>query len=173
MRHPVPVVRQMLHDQHVAAVVALNESVVKVTSPMDASRFNYLYELSTVKLVAEMDGDIVAFVMAMADGSAYDNANYHWFSERLEQFLYVDRIVVSGACRGLGVGRLLYSQLHAAARQAQLPTLCAEIDLVPANPTSLRFHKKAGFTQMGTRLLDSGKQVSMQTCAVADATPQS
>ncbi len=167
MRQPVPVVRQMLHDQHVAAVVALNESVVKVTSPMDASRFGYLYELSTVKLVAELDGDIVAFVMAMVDGNAYDNANYRWFSDRLERFLYIDRVVVSAACRGLGIGRLLYSQIYDWALESQLPTICAEIDLVPANPASLRFHSKAGFEQIGTRILESGKQVSMQVCAVA------
>jgi hypothetical protein len=43
----------MRRDEDASAVVALNESVVKVTSPMDTARFGYLYDLSMVKLVAE------------------------------------------------------------------------------------------------------------------------
>jgi predicted GNAT superfamily acetyltransferase len=99
-------------------------------------------------------GDVVAFVMAMTNGCTYDSANYRWFSDRVEHFLYIDRVVVSEAYRGLGIGRLLYAQVYAFALQAQLPIICAEIDLVPVNPASLRFHSKAGFAQIGIRQLD-------------------
>ena len=44
--------------------------------------------------------------------------------------------------------------------------MAAEIDLVPANPGSIAFHRKYGFVELGTRTLDSGKIVSMQVTAL-------
>lgn len=152
-----------------SATVSLNAAVVDVTSPMDVDRFAVLYELSALKLVAEVNSDVVAFVMAMTDGTAYENDNYRWFSARLRDFMYIDRVVVTDACRGLGIGRLLYSRICAASMQAGVRTLCAEINLEPPNRVSLRFHEKSGFVQIGTRVLGNGKRVSMQACPVTDA----
>ena len=148
-------------------VVALNDAVVAVTSPMDMGRFEQLYQRCNLKLVAEIQDEVVAFIWGMTDGVAYDNGNYQWFSDRLKRFLYIDRVVVSAACRGLGLGRQLYAQTSQQAATFGALTLCAEIDIDPPNPKSLRFHEKAGFVQMGTRLLDSGKRVSMQVCPIA------
>ncbi|QDS86159.1 Acetyltransferase (GNAT) family protein [Rosistilla ulvae] len=157
-----PILREMTSDD-AAHVIALNEAVVAVTSPMDLQRFAELYELSSLHLVAEVNREVVGFVLAMTDACAYDNGNYQWFAQRLKNFLYVDRIVVAPACRGLGLGRLLYSHLDDQARQSGLVQVCAEMDLNPPNEGSLAFHKKSGFIRLGTRILDSGKQVSMQT----------
>ncbi|QEG21631.1 Acetyltransferase (GNAT) family protein [Mariniblastus fucicola] len=149
-------------------VIALNEAVVHTTSPMDIDRFKVLYALSDLKLIAQVNGDVVAFVMGIASDSSYDNGNYDWFSERLKRFLYVDRVVVSDRCRGMGVGRLLYSQIHDWAVRSRLLTVCAEMNLNPPNHQSLRFHRNAGFVQIGTRMLENGKLVSMQIRSISE-----
>ncbi|NEQ43388.1 MAG: GNAT family N-acetyltransferase [Leptolyngbya sp. SIOISBB] len=156
-----------------AAVIALNQAVVEVTSAMGKARFAELTGLSSLKLVAETNGEVVAFVLAMSEGQAYDNGNYQWFSARLKNFLYIDRVVVSAACQGFGIGRLLYSHLNTWARQVGILSLCGEIDIEPPNPASLRFHEKAGFVPIGKRSLASGKQVSMQLCVVTEPSSKS
>lgn len=147
-------------------VISLNQTVVDVTSPIDSNRFAAHYELSTTKLVAELDGEVIGFVMAMTDGSPYDNGNYRWFSERLKNFMYIDRVVISDACRGLGIGHQLYSQTLDTALRSGVTSVCAEMDLEPPNRESLRFHEAAGFAQIGTRILYSGKRVSMQILSI-------
>ncbi|MEM9817118.1 MAG: GNAT family N-acetyltransferase, partial [Cyanobacteria bacterium P01_D01_bin.6] len=76
----------------------LNQAVVKVTSPMDTVRFVELYHLSNLRWVADINGEVVAFILGMAEGQAYPNDNYQWFSARLKNFLYIDRVVVSATC---------------------------------------------------------------------------
>ncbi|MEP2309190.1 GNAT family N-acetyltransferase, partial [Rhodopirellula bahusiensis] len=109
-----------------AAVVELNEAVVSVTSSMDSVRFAELFELSEIKLIVELEGSVVGVVLAMVEGCGYDNGNYAWFEERLRNFLYIDRVVVSSECRGLGVGRSLYSYLFEEADRLGSLHVCAE-----------------------------------------------
>ncbi len=143
-------------------IIKLNTASVAVTSPMDTARFRRLLELCAITTVAETDGQVVAFLMGLTDACAYDNDNYRWFSERLKRFVYIDRVVVAQACRSHGIGRALYSHLQSWAEQADLLSIVAEIDIDPPNTVSLRFHEKAAFVQIGTRMLGSGKLVSMQ-----------
>jgi predicted GNAT superfamily acetyltransferase len=145
-----------------AAIVALNDAVVAVTSPMDAARLGELQQIALACTVAERDGVVLGFVLAMRDGAAYDNGNFRWFAERLTRFAYVDRVVIAAHARGLGLGTLLYDHLAAAAAAQGCLTLCAEIDHLPPNPGSLAFHQRYGFVQLGTRALPSGKIVAMQ-----------
>lgn len=148
--------------QDSSAAVELNEAVVALTSPMDAERFATLYELSNLRLAAEVDEQLAGFLLAMPVGAAYDNGNFQWFSERHEDFVYIDRVVVSKEFRGLGVGRALYLRAFDDSKRLGALRICAEIDSEPANDASLHFHKSTGFIPVGTRQLDSGKTVSMQ-----------
>lgn len=144
------------------AIVALNDAVVAVTSPMDSARFHALYELAAFCDVIERKGNVVGFILAMQHGAAYANGNFGWFSDRLNRFVYVDRIVIGAAARGLGLGRMAYDHLAQSALARDCLMIAAEIDLVPPNPGSMEFHRKYGFVQIGQRPLDSGKIVSMQ-----------
>lgn len=149
-----------------AAVVALNETVVAVTSPMDTGRFAELLALSRFAEVAERDGRVAGFILAMAEGAAYDNGNYAWFSDALKGFVYIDRVVVAAETRGSGLGGQFYQRLATRAREHGARWLAAEIDSDPPNPGSLSFHQRLGFAAIGERRLDSGKAVSMQIAPV-------
>jgi len=150
-----------------ADIVRLNAASVVATSPMDAARFRMLFKLCRVVTVAETDDRVVGFLMGLTDGTDYDSVNYRWFAERLKQFFYVDRIVISKECRGLGVGTEFYAHAESWAIGAGLLWLAAEMYLDPPNTTSLSFHEKQGFAQIGTQQLESGKVVSLQIRPVA------
>lgn len=143
-------------------IVRLNQAVVAVTSPMDTDRYQELLTISDLASVIEIDGEVAAFVLTVRSGQPYANGNYRWFSHRLKNFLYIDRVVVDQAKRGVGLGQRLYAHLFAFAMEQRIPLLAAEFDIEPPNSASLAFHKRLGFVELGTRVLDNDKVVSMQ-----------
>ena len=154
-----------------ARIVALNAAEVAATSAMDAGRLRQLDALAAYHRIAEVDGTVAAFLLAMDDRAAYDNDNFRWFAARYPRFLYVDRIVVDAGHAGLGIGRRLYRDLFGHARHAGIGTVVCEYNLDPPNPASAAFHARFGFHEVGTRrTADGSKLVSMQA---ADVPPES
>ena len=150
-----------------ARIVELNAAEVAQTSAMDLARLRLLAALAAYHKVAEVDGRIVAFLLAMDDAAAYDNDNFRWFAARYPRFLYIDRIVVDAGHAGLGIGRRLYHDLFEHARYAGIGTLVCEYNLQPPNPASAAFHARFGFVEIGARrLADGSKRVSMQAADV-------
>lgn len=147
-------------------IVRLNQEAVAVTSPMNADRYRELLAMSDYATVIELEGKVVAFLLGIGAGRAYDNGNYRWFSEHLTEFLYIDRVVVDGECRGIGLGQRLYAHLFDWTLNRKLLHLAAEFDIEPPNLASLAFHDRHGFVELGTRVLDSGKLVSMRVKAL-------
>ena len=145
-----------------AQILAMNDAVVDVTSPMDADRLRHLMDISSHAVVAETGGRAIAFVIAMQASDPHENENFAWFSARLRNFVYIDRIVIAEDGRGAGLGRALYAHVVEAARQDGCLVMAAEIDLMPPNRQSLGFHEKVGFAELGQRIYESGKTVSMQ-----------
>ena len=97
-----------------------------------------------------------------ARGADYDSPNYRWFAERYDTFLYVDRVVVAESQQGRGLGRLLYDDLFAFARVANVPCITCEFDIDPPNEASRRFHARYAFEEVGVQTLPKGKRVSLQ-----------
>lgn len=118
--------------------------------------------------VAGAEQGIIGFVLALAPGCAYESLNYRWFSARFSRFLYVDRIVVDGEQRGLGLGRRLYDAVAEEARRRALERVCCEVNVKPRNEGSLRFHERYGFREVGRQATEGGsKEVSLQVLEVA------
>ena len=151
------------------SVIALNAEVEVLTSEMDAARFLALFDVSSMKIVAERDGEILGFVFAMGDFCRYKNPNVDWFRARIRSYLYVDRIVVHESSRGLGIGQLLYRHTFEVAQGTGARSVCAEINVAPPNPASLRFHARGGFVEIGRRKPGGGKVLSMQMRPLPDS----
>jgi predicted GNAT superfamily acetyltransferase len=144
-------------------ICALNLAEVQHTSPMDVSRLAALNALSCYHKVGCVDGSISAFLLAMCNGAAYENENFEWFARKYTRFIYVDRIVVSSAFRGLRLGSLLYEDLFRYARDKGIPVVTCEYNIVPPNEPSRLFHGKFGFKEQGTQWVANGtKRVSLQ-----------
>ena len=142
-------------------ILRLNEKFQVATSPLTDDRLKDILDWSTYTRVAEVDGLLVGFIIVMGPASGYDNANLDWFRERVERFLYVDRIVVDDGVRGIGT--LLYEDLFEFARLLRIPRIVCEYNVSPPNEPSRRFHKKLGFIEMGERAVnDATKKLSMQ-----------
>lgn len=149
-----------LRQADLPAVLELNRIHEAVLSVLDADGLARLVSLAEASWVAEIDGAVAGFAVAFAPGSEYDSANYRWFSERYEDFVYLDRIAVSGDHRRKGVGDRLYDELDALAAQRGAPVVC-EVDLVPRNDTSLAFHRHRGFEPVGELEHPGGKIVQL------------
>jgi uncharacterized protein len=144
-------------------IVALNAAVVQETSAMNLERLRGLHALTFVHRVASVDGQVVAFLLAMRDGAACANDNFEWFSARYPRFVYIDRIVVDTAASGHGIGRLLYDDLFARSRANEIGIVACEYNIEPPNPASKAFHDRFGFVEVGTQRVAGGsKLVSLQ-----------
>jgi len=146
-----------------AAILALNAESVHFLSPLDAARLSALHGIAAYHRVVDDEGAIAAFLLAFREGTPYDSPNYRWFATHYDAFLYIDRVVVSGAHQGQGLGARLYEDLFAFAQDSKIARVVCEYDLDPPNPASARFHARQGFREVGRQWVGAGKkEVSLQ-----------
>ena len=145
-------------------VLELNRVNVEVLSPMDEEKFRYFVRVSDMFQVAEAGGRPVAFLIALREGLPdYTSENYIWFSRQFDRFLYVDRIVIDESARGLGIGRKIYEGVFDRAAKAGVDRVTAEVDIIPYNDPSLKFHETMGFEEVGQQVIRGGEiKVSLQ-----------
>lgn len=157
MTHPVEIVP--LTDADIANALILNNAAEPHVPSVAEARFRHLLALSHLAVTAKRGTELLGFLIAMEAGAAHDSPYYGWFRDRYAEFLYVDRIVVAPAARGLGVGRKLYDAVEAL--RPQPPRICCEVNELPPNPVSLAFHKAIGFTELAKVESGPDKRVVM------------
>jgi len=145
------------------AILALNLESEHFLTPLDLAQLARLHAMADRLRVATLDGAVVAFLLTLQEGAAYDSPNYRYFAARQERFLYVDRIVVSVVHQREGWGVALYEDLFDDARRRGVSVVTCEIDADPPNEASHRFHARFGFREIGRQWVAEGrKQVSLQ-----------
>lgn len=137
-----------LVDGDLPAVTALNAANMPAVGPLDDDRIR-LFRAEATWWVGVLAGRLVATFVGMREGSDYASPNYRWFSERYDDFLYVDRIALVSEARGQGWGPALYALFESMAVDRGVPVMAAEVNTVPRNDRSLRFHDIAGFVEVG------------------------
>lgn len=148
--------------QDFATILALNEESVRFTSPLDEAALAELHAQAAYHRVVEEEGRVVAFLLAVAPGQPYQSPNYVWFAARHDDFLYIDRVVVARDRRHVGLGAALYEDVGAWAGQRGFGRLACEVNIEPPNEVSAAFHRRQGFTQVGTQWVADGmKQVAL------------
>ena len=148
------------------SILGLNDVEVQQTSQMDLQRLRTLDQLSAYHKVAVLDGRVAAFILAIRAGMPYANDNFAWFASRLDDFLYVDRIVVGADFSGLKIGSRLYQDMFAHAKAQGVANITCEYNIDPPNLASRAFHDKFGFRELGTQWVAGGtKLVSLQAAA--------
>jgi uncharacterized protein len=161
----------MIRDAKIAdfpAILGLNLEMEQYLSPLSEELLRDLHAVAVYHRVIETKQDEVAgFLLALREGADYSSVNYLWFAERYRQFLYVDRVVVAQDQQGKRLGRLLYEDLFAFARENGIAVVTCEFDIDPPNEASRRFHSRFGFREVGTQWVAGGKkQVSLQMAEV-------
>ena len=145
-------------------VLDLNETNVEVLSPMDREKLEFFVRVAESFDVVHVEGKPVGFIIVLREGiTEYKSENYIWFSNNYPKFLYIDRIVIDECARGMGMGRDLYEHVFDHAQETGIDVVTAEIDTIPYNESSLKFHQEMGFREVGTQVIRGGAiQVSMQ-----------
>jgi predicted GNAT superfamily acetyltransferase len=133
----------------IPAVLVLNNAATPAVPTSTQDELAALLEASSFGLAAVSRQELVGFVLGFAPGSAYASPNYRFFEERGTDHLYVDRIVVAEAARGMRIGQRLYERVVALAVEQGRAEVTCEVNLDPPNPGSLAFHGRMGFREVG------------------------
>lgn len=123
------------------AIVELNQTALEGVGELDHEGLALLVKQADQALVVEDAGDVAGFVITLPPGSVYDSTRYDWFEARLDDYVYLDRIVVSRAHRRKGVASRLYDAV-----EADLPVA---LEVYDTNEPSLAFHERRGYRQVG------------------------
>lgn len=130
--------------------VAINEANMPEVGSMDVEKFEFFLAASPFFKVAEFNDTVVGLLVGLTENeTAYPSKNYHWFLKRHDAFAYIDRIALLPDGRGQGIGVALYEMFETWAREQAKPVLSAEVNTVPDNPRSHRFHLLFGFEEVG------------------------
>lgn len=148
-----------------AAVLALNERHVELLSPMDEAQLVTLQAEADTAHVIDVEGTFAGFVLTFAAGSAYDGENFAWFTDLLDDFCYLDRVVIHEDFRRRGLGTQVYDELESSCGR---PVFALEVNLDPPNEASLAFHRARGYVEVGRRVY-GGHLVTMLTRTLAPA----
>lgn len=132
-------------DADAPGVLALNEACVPEVGPMDEAKLASFADWAPYFKVVDVDGAIAGLLIGLTEVAPYSSLNFGWFADRYPLFAYIDRVAISEDHRGAGWGPKLYQDFEAWAVDNQRPMLCAEVNVEPPNPRSLRFHEIFGF----------------------------
>lgn len=150
-----------VREHDLDAVLALNNAAGRTILALDATQLRFFYDHADYFRVAEIDGHLAGFLIALRDSSDYDSSNYRWFSEHYPQFVYIDRIVIANAYRRHGLGRIFYCDVTSYA-EVRVPLLTCEVFLEPRDDVVVLFHGTYGFQEVGQqRMASEGPQVSL------------
>lgn len=122
-------------------------------------------KIASFFMVAEIEGEITAFIIVLGPEQSYESENYRFFSETFESFDYVDRIVVGDKFQGKGIGKTLYKYLINNSGEQRIT---CEVNLKPPNPGSILFHEKMGFKEVGQQFSEGGKKWVSLMCRVKE-----
>lgn len=130
-------------------VLALNDACQPDVGPMSSAKLAEFTEWAPYFRVIEVQETVVGLLIGLDHEAPYGSPNFGWFVDNLDRFAYIDRIAIDESQRGQGWGPALYRDFELWAATTGLPQLCAEVNVVPPNPRSVRFHELYGFERLG------------------------
>ena len=140
----------------IEVVWAINQENVPAVGEETVEVLADLLSMSLFSLVAEADNVVVGFCMILGPQTQYRSPNYLYFCERYADFIYLDRVAVTSAFQGLGLGASMYREVE---RLSQSTLFALEVNTKPRNEGSLRFHKREGFVLLEEVETRPGKMV--------------
>lgn len=160
-RAPAQVSIRPAHEADFAAILRLNNEADPRVFQLTQETLKTLIGQSTLTWVAQDEGVITGYLIALACTATYDGEEFEWFRGRGEGFMYVDQVVVDLEYRGRGIGTAFYAALESWARRHGWTALTCEVHLAPPNPESYAFHRRRGFEELDRLDTADGRRVAL------------
>ena len=138
-------------------ILSLNEEVVPAVNSIPIEKMHWFAEHAAYFRVATADDRLASFLIGLRPGIDYESPNYRWFCEHYDDFAYVDRVAVAGHARRHGLATTMYDDFRRSLPESVALMTC-EVNLKPPNESSMRFHERYGFTQIGSQAIDGGQK---------------
>ena len=142
-------------------ILRLNVVALPAVSKLSAADLARLAVDASVAWVAVADSSVAGYLIGYVGSATYEGEEFGWFKQRVPGFVYVDQVALAPAYRGRGIGNMLYSRLESWGIHRQYTCLTCEVNLDPANPGSMAFHRRQGFMEMGRMHTVDGRYVSL------------
>jgi predicted GNAT superfamily acetyltransferase len=150
-----------VREHELDSVLALNNAAGPTILALDTTRIRWFFDNADYFRIADVDGHVAGFLIAMRETSDHESPNFRWFRERFAAFVYIDRIVIAKPYRGLGLGRVFYADATSYA-ETRVPVLSCEVFLEPRDDVSVLFHGTYGFQEVGQQIMPGlDKRVSL------------
>jgi predicted GNAT superfamily acetyltransferase len=141
--------------------LALNEASVPHVSSIDLEKIRWFARHAFYFRIARVDGRFAGFLIGLRPGIDYGSENYRWFCDNYRDFGYIDRVAVAPEARRLGIASALYNDF-ASKLKGDVQVMTCEVNIRPANATSMRFHEHQGFVQVASQETENGtKEVAL------------
>lgn len=143
------------------AVLALNEASVPHVNSIDRAQMEWFAQHAPYFRVATLADGLAGFLIGLLPGQDYASLNYRWFNDHYERFAYIDRVAVAANARRLRIASHLYDDFGETMRE-HADVLTCEVNLRPPNPSSMAYHLRYGFVQVGSQATEGGsKEVAL------------
>lgn len=142
----------------ITIMVAINQANVPALGEETPETMEQLLHWSSIALGVEVEATLVGFCLLLPPHQPYSSTNYRWFSDRYQDFIYLDRVGFAAEHQGRGYGAALYAEVE---RRTDASLFALEVNLDPPNEGSIRFHQRQGFIEVGQQITPSGKLVSL------------
>ena len=142
------------NESYVSDIYSINQDNVPEVGSLDSlDQQRKLLSISSYHSILLKDAELIGFAICFRESRPYWSENYKYFENKLDQFLYVDRITIRSEYRRQGHAKRMYEDIFNFASEDDLP-VTAEVNTKPANQGSIRFHEYMGFKEVGQRSFD-------------------
>ena len=119
-------------------------------------RLELLLKQANYCKIAKLNGEAAGFLLCLPENKEYDSTNYEWVSKRFSNFVYIDRISVLPKFQNEKIGSALYTDLIFYSALEGYDSILCEVNILPPNPGSIRFHKRFDFEECGSQFKEAG-----------------
>jgi predicted GNAT superfamily acetyltransferase len=150
-----------------SSIWQINQENVPAVGESTEAELGEIARMSQTALVIDVDGDVGGFCFVLPPATDYDSPNYRYFCDRFPDFIYLDRVAITAKHRGRGFGAELYREVE---HRSSAPLFALEVNVIPPNEGSLRFHHREGFVEIDRLETRPGKVVSLMIKRIGQPT---
>ncbi len=134
-------------SRHYDQILKINQEFVHWLSPLDSKRLDWVLSIASYK--RQLDNAQAVLFGYAHDAEYPDHKNMTWLNQHVENYFYIDRIIIDPKSQGKGYGKVLYQDIEKFARKVGHAHLACEVNTKPNNQRSHAFHLAMGFIPIG------------------------